>query len=204
MHLCTAIFTYSHCLLDIRWKTLYKDKGNNKTLHTAASTAFTDTAPPRFISITNLPNFVKDINSRLLQQDIFNKGTWDGNLFSAGMNQVLSNVGFFHHVGTQILGSINHGLKQRLQCSTSGEREMTTQPRGAAIKQKGGYILHRALGKWGHSSVPGCPQGFWAALGWLVAIGWSLISGNPFKSDTWQIHPSLTLASEVWWYVHCT
>ena len=87
------------------------------TPFTAASMAFTDTAAPRFMNIINLPNFVKDINSRLLQQDIFNKGTWDGNLFSAGMNQVLSNVGFSHHIGAKILGSVNHGLKQRLQCS---------------------------------------------------------------------------------------
>lgn len=31
------------------------------------------------------------------------------------MNQVLSNVGFLHHIGTKILCSIHHGLKQHLQ-----------------------------------------------------------------------------------------
>lgn len=103
------------------------------TPFTAASMAFTDTAAPRFMNIINLPNFVKDINSGLLQQDIFNKGTWDGNLFSAGMNQVLSNVGFSHHIGAKILGSINHGLEQRLQCSTSGER-WGHRPGGACRK----------------------------------------------------------------------
>lgn len=93
------------------------------TVFAAAPTAFTETTEPRFINIVNLPNFVKDVNSRLLQQDIFNKGTWDGDLFSAGMNQVLSDVGFLHHVGTQILGSVDHGLEQHLQCGTSaGER----------------------------------------------------------------------------------
>lgn len=113
------------------------------TPFTAASMAFTNTAAPRFMNITNLPNFVKDINSRLLQQDIFNKGTWDGNLFSAGMNQVLSNVGFSHHIGAEILGSINHGLKQRLQCSIKRrerERDEDTDPEAPAVKLKGGYI----------------------------------------------------------------
>lgn len=110
------------------------------TLFTAASTAFTDTAAPRFINIINLPNFVKDINSRLLQQDIFNKGTWDGNLFSAGMNQVLPNVGFFHHIGTKILGSINHGLKQRLQRNKWRQRDDDTAPEAPPIKLKGGYL----------------------------------------------------------------
>lgn len=85
--------------------------------------ALTETADPQFINVINSPNFVKDVNSRLLQQDILNKGAWNGNLFSAGMNQVLSNVGFLHHVGTQILGSVNHGLQQHLQCGASrGER----------------------------------------------------------------------------------
>ena len=106
------------------------------TPFTAASKAFTDTAAPRFMNITNLPNFVKDINSRLLQQDIFNKGTWDGNLFSAGMNQVLSNVGFFHHGGAKILSSINHGLKQRLQCSIKRrERERWGHRPGGARRK---------------------------------------------------------------------
>lgn len=116
------------------------------TPFTAASMAFTDTAAPRFMNIINLPNFVKDINSRLLQQDIFNKGTWDGNLFSAGMNQVLSNVGFSHHIGAKILGSVNHGLKQRLQCSIKRrERDEDTDPEAPAVKLKGGYIYDTEL-----------------------------------------------------------
>lgn len=109
-------------------------------LFTAVSIAFTETAEPNtlpIINIINLPNFVKDVNSRLLQQDIFNKGTWNGNLFSAGMNQVLSDVGFFHHIGTKIFSSINHGLQQRLQCSTV---KGMTPCQSTAIKLKGGYI----------------------------------------------------------------
>lgn len=63
----------------------------------------------------NIPNFVKNVDSGLFQQDIFNKGAWDGNLFSAGMDQVLSDVGFFHHTGAEVLSGIHHVFKQTLQ-----------------------------------------------------------------------------------------
>lgn len=96
-----------------------------KTQVRTAAAAFAQAAAP-VRHVRNLPNFVKDINSRLLQQDIFNKGTWDGNLFSAGTNQVLSDVGLFHHIGTKVLGSVHHGFERSLQCSTSGGEEMMT------------------------------------------------------------------------------
>lgn len=119
IHLCKTISIYSHCPLGT--PNIYIWIKPITALFTAASTTFTETAEPnklQIINIINLPNFVKNINSRLLQQDIFNEGTWNGNLFSAGMNQVLSDVGFFHHIGTKVLSSIDHGLQQRLQCST--------------------------------------------------------------------------------------
>lgn len=74
------------------------------------------TAAPQLGNTMDIPNFVKNVNSRLFQEDIFNKGAWDGNLFGAGVDQVLSDVGFSHHTGAEVLSGIHHGFKQTLQC----------------------------------------------------------------------------------------
>lgn len=177
------------------------NKANNDTLHSCLNGIHRHCSASLLWIDINLPNFVKDINSRLLQQDIFNKGG-DGNLFSAGMNQVLSNVGFSHHIGAKRLGSVNHGLKQRLQCSIKRrERDEDTDPEAPACETyKGGYIYDtEPLGGQGWQENPRVRLGFGAVPGWLVTAGRiiDLLGGNHFKSDTWQIRPRL-LASEMW------
>lgn len=70
----------------------------------------------------SLPDFVQDVDPRLLQQHILHEGAWDGDLLGAGVDQVLPDVGSLHHAGAKVLSSIDHGLEQGLQ----GTRERVT------------------------------------------------------------------------------
>jgi len=73
-----------------------------------------------------VPNFIEDINSRLLQEDIFHKSAWDGNLLSASLNQVFTDASFLHYTWAKVFRCIHHRLKECLQHSkqklTSGTK----------------------------------------------------------------------------------
>lgn len=64
-----------------------------------------------------VPNFIEDINARLLQEDIFYKSAWDGNLLSAGLDEVLTDASLLHYVWAKVFCCIHHRLKECLQHS---------------------------------------------------------------------------------------
>lgn len=78
----------------------------------------------------HLPDLVEDVHPGLLQKDVLHEGPGDGEFLGAGLQQVLPEVGLLQHVGAQALGSIHHGLQQRLQCSRVRGK---VDHRGAAI-----------------------------------------------------------------------
>lgn len=64
---------------------------------------------------THVPDLVDNIHPRLLQKDFGDKALGHDNLGRAGLHQLWTNIATRHHMWTQGLCCVHHGLQQRLE-----------------------------------------------------------------------------------------